>query len=92
VRQLGAIGGTGRQLVDRLGQQRSQGVHARLALGLEARQFGTQRFELGLRAGDLGLITTPSIAQALVQLHALLLQVERLTGNVVFLVGRAHLV
>ncbi|CAM3392564.1 hypothetical protein PSPL106493_23005 [Pseudomonas plecoglossicida] len=91
VRQLGAIGGTGRQLLDRLGQQRCQGIHAGLALGLEARQFSAQRLELGLRAGDLGLIAAARIAQALVELHALLLQVERLAGDVVFLVGRAHL-
>ena len=46
---------------------------------------------MGLRAGDLGFIATPGIAQTLDQRGALGLQVEGMLGDFPFFVGRAHL-
>ncbi|MNV33827.1 hypothetical protein D3C71_1252130 [compost metagenome] len=74
--QLVAGGGAGRQLVHRLGQQHRQAIQPGLTSGFIARHVGAQGFELGLRAGDLGFVATPGIAQALDQRGALGLQVE----------------
>ena len=64
----------GRQLVQRFGQQHRQTEQPGLTLSLIARQFSTQRFDLGFRTRDLGFITAPGIAQALGERGGLRLQ------------------